>query len=107
MNKVVRLILRISIWSIGLSVAFGAAAFMLAPKTWVVSVYLWPGTYVGAALARLVPLSLMYCVVPEGGAPAFLLLVLIGAFVSWAILFAACQTLWSRYKQGKKSRGQT
>lgn len=101
MNKVVRLIVRVSLWSIGLSVAFGAAAFTLAPNTWVVSVYLWPGTYVGAALARLVSSSLMYFVVPEGGAPAFLLLVLIGAFVSWTILFAACQTLWSRYKQSR------
>ncbi len=101
MNKVVPMLLRVTLWSTGLSVAFGVAAFMLAPNTWVVSVYLWPGNYVGAAIARVVPSSLMYSVVPEGGPPAFLFLVLLGAFVSWTILFGACQTVWSRYRQSQ------
>lgn len=94
MNKGALLLSKITLLSLGFSLAFGASAFMLAPKSWIVSVYLWPGTIVGSALAKVVPSAWMYGIVPEGGAPAFLLLVLIGSFLSWGLLFVVCQALW-------------
>ena len=72
--------------SVVLSAALGLLVFILAPNTWAVSVYLWPGTYVAALLTRIIPNNLIYWLVPEGGPPAFLLLVLLGSFVSWAAL---------------------
>jgi hypothetical protein len=69
------------------SAASGLLVFILAPKSRAVSVYLWPGMHVAPLLARLVPIKIMSWVVPEGGPPAYLLLVLVGSFLSWAVLF--------------------
>ena len=72
---------------------FLAAAFSCFPRTWVVDLYLWPGAKLAPLLSEVVPSTVMYWLVPEGGAPAYLLLVLVASFFSWAALLALLSSI--------------
>jgi len=75
--------------SIGLlaAVVFSALALLL-PFSIVKKIFIGPGLVVGTLLGPLVPDSLTYSLVPEGGAPAAVLLFLLGAILFWTILAA-------------------
>ncbi len=60
----------------------------------------WPAVTV---LEWLVPDQLVYALVPDGGAPATALLVLVGGFLQWGTIFsAACWLLWGRNMAGNR-----
>lgn len=73
---------------IGFSAAVGALALAVLSPGWASTTYLWPGIQTAELLVHITPTAVVYWLVPGGGAPAYLLHVLTGAFVSWAVLFA-------------------
>ena len=73
---------------IGFSAAVGALALGVLLPGWASTTYLWPGIQTAALLVHITLTAAVYWLVPEGGASAYLLHVLTGAFVSWAMLFA-------------------
>ena len=56
----------------------------------------WPAV---AVVEWVVPDNLMYALVPDGGAPATFLFVLVGGFLQWGAVFSAAYWfLWCRNK---------
>ena len=70
------------------SAAIGAVALAILPPGWAWTAYMWPGIQTAPVLVHITPTAMVYWLVPEGGAPAYLLLVLTGAFLAWSVLFA-------------------
>ena len=87
--KNIHAILLLALVGLCLSAAAGALALFALPPGLASTVYLWPGTYIAPVLGKITPASFLYWLVPDGGACAYLLLIAIGAFFSWAVLCAA------------------
>lgn len=79
-------ILLFALLGLSLSAAIGALTLFVLPPGLASAFYLWPGTCVAPILGKLIPMEVLYWLVPGGGAPAYLLLIAIGAFLSWAVL---------------------
>jgi hypothetical protein len=71
--------------AMGSSAAF-ALAFGAFPGSWVTNTFLWPGIQLIPALGRAVPDAFVYALIPEGGAPAGLALILTGSLLTWGIV---------------------
>jgi hypothetical protein len=63
-------------------------AFVLAPRTHVVTAYLLPGIAIAAVLSPAIPTKVVYWLDPEGGPLTFFALTMACAFVFWALVFA-------------------
>ena len=85
--KNLRMVLWLALLGIGVSAATGLLILRTLPQSWAAAVYLWPGNLAAPILGKIIPTAAVYWLVPEGGAPAYLLLILVGAFASWAALF--------------------
>ena len=70
-------------WRI-IAIALGVFAFTLAP---IFDFYIAPSQLLIPVIEPLIPASLVYKVVPEGGAPAGVLLILISAIIFWTLAF--------------------
>jgi hypothetical protein len=82
------------------SVASGALAFVAAPLFDAVGMYITPAKLFLPVMVRFIPSKLVYWLVPDGGAPAGVLLILVSAALFWAIIFGvtyfACATVGRR-----------
>jgi hypothetical protein len=82
------------------AVAFGALAFAAAPLFDAVGMYIMPANLFLPVLVRFIPSKLLYWLVPDGGAPAGVLLILVSATLFWAVIFGVtyfvCATLGRR-----------
>jgi hypothetical protein len=87
--KNIRAILLLALTGLCLSAAIGALALFALPPGLASTSYLWPGTYIAPVLGTVTPASALYWLVPGGGAPAYLFLIAIGAFFSWAVICGA------------------
>lgn len=71
-------------------------------------VYLWPAGILAPVIGPiLLSTKLMYWLVPDGGAPAGVFLIVISAPLFWAILFGVAHFAWSavRKQRVKRSSG--
>ncbi|MCM0083044.1 hypothetical protein L4X63_15740 [Geomonas sp. Red32] len=81
------------------AVSLGAVClFMLPPM---VTVYLWPGVYIGGAVARVIPSALIYALVPDGGGPAFLLIATTCSIFFWTCIIAAIYISFKKLRKGQ------
>jgi len=84
--KNIHTILLLALVGLCLSAAIVGLVLFALPSGLASTVYLWPGTYIAPVLGKITPTSFLYWLVLDGGAPAYLLLIAIGAFFSWAAL---------------------
>ncbi|MQP76363.1 hypothetical protein CQ393_10735 [Stenotrophomonas sp. MYb238] len=87
--KNIRTILLLAFLGIFLSAAIGSLVLFVFPSGLASVAYLWPGAHIAPILSKITPTAVVCWLVPEGGAPAYLLLVVTGALFSWAVLFTA------------------
>ncbi|MDR7134048.1 putative cobalt transporter CbtA [Lysobacter niastensis] len=85
MNRFVRLSALAATAGTGLSGLIGWCLVWFAPGSWATTAYIRPGELIAPLLTGIVPTSFLHSVVPEGGAAAFVLLILVGSFVFWAL----------------------
>jgi hypothetical protein len=76
------------------AVCFGAVCLFLLPP--IVKVYLWPGMHIGGVVARVIPSSLIYALVPDGSGSAFLLIATTCSIFFWACAFAGLYIAFKR-----------
>ena len=80
-------------WTLLLGFSVSAVTTLLAIfsylPSWVTPIFVWPGFKIAPFLAIVIPSQVFYWLVPEGGGSAFILLVVIGAFIVWALVFTA------------------
>jgi hypothetical protein len=86
------------------AVASGALAFAAAPLFDAVGMYLTPARLFLPAMVRFIPSKLVYWLVPDGGAPAGVLLILVSAALFWAIIFGV--TYFACAKLGRRRAAQ-
>lgn len=86
------------------AIALGAVAFAVAPFFDAVGVYLMPARLVGPVLGPIIPLRLAYWLVPEGGAPAGFLLILVSAILFWTTCFGAIYFAWAMSRERQAAR---
>jgi hypothetical protein len=72
-----------------LAIAVGVLAYALAPVLDAVGLYIAPTRILIPVIGPLIPSSVTYRLVPEGGATAGVLLILICALIFWSIIFGA------------------
>jgi hypothetical protein len=101
--KSIRAVLLLVVFGFCLSATLGALSLHLLPPGVASATYLWPGTYVAPMLGKIIPTSAVYWLVPEGGAPAYLLLIGVGAFVSWAVLLGLVAFVVGRWVRPNNS----
>jgi hypothetical protein len=78
-----------------IAIGFGAICLFLSPPMG--KIYLWPGMYIGGAVARIIPSQLIYALVLDGGGPAFLLIAATSSIFFWACLFAGIYTAYKKF----------
>ena len=78
-----------------IAICFGAICLFLLPP--MAKVYLWPGMYIGGAVAHIIPSQLIYALVPDGGGPAFVLIAATSSIFFWTCLFAGIYTAFKRF----------
>lgn len=71
------------------AVVLGALAFVLAPFFDAVRLYTSPAALLVPVLVPIIPSRLMHWLVPDGGAPAAILLIMASAILFWSILLGA------------------
>ena len=90
------------------SIALGVLAFALAPFFDAVGVYITPAAMLVPVVGPLIPSAVAYRLVPGGGAPAGLLLILVCTLLFWTIVFGAthfaCASLRRRRATQKTAR---
>jgi hypothetical protein len=84
-----KLVLRSACFGIVAAIALGAVAFAAAPLFDGVAVFSAPARLVVPIIGPVIPSRLIYWLIPEGGAPAGILLILIAAVLFWSTLFGA------------------
>ena len=64
---------------------FAVVAFWVFPRSWVTTVFVWPGVLLLPLAAWVVPDGMTYRITPDGGPLAALPLVLAGAALFWVV----------------------
>jgi hypothetical protein len=84
----------------------GVIAFALSRFFDAFSLFIAPSRLVSPVIEPLVPDSVIYWLVPNGGAPAGVLLIMFGAFLFWSAAFGAVHFAWMqlRVNQSQPSR---
>jgi len=85
-----------------LAVAGFALAFALAPFFDAVILYIPPAAILVPVIGSLIPPKVGYWLVPNGGGPAGLLLIMISAFFFWTIVFGIVHFSWFSLRQKRK-----
>jgi hypothetical protein len=93
-----KLVLRSACFGIVAAIALGAVAFAVAPLFDGVAVYSAPARLVVPIIGPAIPSRLIYWLIPDGGAPAGILLILISAVLFWSTLFGATYFAFARSK---------
>jgi hypothetical protein len=83
------------------AIALGGLAFAAEPHFDAVGVYFSPARLTIFVVEPLIPSRLMYWLLPDGGAPAGLFLILVSAILFWSIFFGAIYFTWARSKRGR------
>jgi hypothetical protein len=78
-----------------LALALGALAFALARFFDAVGVYITPATLLEPVIEPLIPSAVVYWLVPDGGAPAALLLILVCTLLFWTTVFGVAHFAWA------------
>jgi hypothetical protein len=81
-----------------LAVAGFVLAFALGPFFDAVRVYLAPAGLLLPVIGPLIPSSVVYRFVPDGGAPAGVLLIGICALLFWTIVFGVAHFAWISFR---------
>jgi hypothetical protein len=76
------------------AILLGAAAFALAPLFDAVAIYIAPARLIVPVIGPIIPSQLMDWMVPGGGAPAGVLLILISTILFWGIISGAVYFGW-------------
>jgi hypothetical protein len=84
--------------------AVGVFAYGLAPFFDPVGLYAAPSQILIPVIAPLIPSSVVYRLVPEGGAPAGVLLILTAAFIFWTVIFALAHFVIGSPKRQRADR---
>lgn len=90
-----RLFLKSAALGILAAIALGGLAFAAEPLFDAVGVYIAPARLTIFVVEPLIPSRLMYWLIPDGGAPAGLFLILVSAILFWGILFGAIYFTWA------------
>ncbi len=101
--KSIRTVFLLALLGVSLSAAVGALALFALPSTLASTAYLWPGNYAAPILDKITPVAALYWLVPEGGPLAYLLLIVLGPFFAWAVLFAAVAFVIGRWVRPNNS----
>src|SRR5262245_41531983 len=83
-----------------ISSACGAGSYVF-PLFDAFSIYISPSRFLLPVIGPLVPSALVDRLVPEGGAPAGVLLIVICAALFWAIIFALLYFVWTSIKRAR------
>jgi hypothetical protein len=86
------------------AIALGVSAFAAAPFFDAVGIYLTPAKLVVPVMGPVIPSTLMYWLIPDGGAPAGIFLILVSAVGFWSIFFGAIYFAWARLKSRLSAR---
>jgi hypothetical protein len=89
-----------------LAIALGVLAYAV-PIFYAVGFYAAPSQLLIPIIGSLVPSSLVYRVVPEGGAPAGVLLILTSALIFWTLTFAVIHFLIGSMRRNRASTRTT
>jgi len=85
-----------------LAIAGFALAFALAPFFAAVILYITPAAILVPVIGSLIPSKVVYWLVPDDGASAGLLLIMISAFFFWTIVFGVVHFAWLSLRQRRK-----
>ena len=85
-----------------LAIAGFALAFALAPFFDAVILYITPAAILVPVIGSLIPSKVVYWLVPDGGGPAGLLLIMISAFFFWTIVFGVVHFSWLSLRDRRK-----
>ena len=77
-------------------------AFALAPFFDAVILYITPAAILVPVIGPLIPSKVADWLVPDGGAPAGVLLIMICAFCFWTIVFGAVHFAWPSLRPRRK-----
>ena len=69
------------------AIALGVLAFSAAPFFDAVGMYFAPARLIAPVMMPIIPSRLIYWLVPDGGPPAAILLILVSATSFWSVLF--------------------
>ena len=98
-----RVPLKLFLTSVGVgisaAIALGALAFAAAPFFDAVVLYLAPARLMVPVLGPVIPSRLAYWLMPDGGAAAGLMLILVSAILSWTICFGGIYFAWATSKR--------
>jgi hypothetical protein len=81
------------------AIALGGLAFAAESYFDAEGVYFAPARLTIFVVEPLIPSSLMHWLVPDGGAPAGLFLILVSAILFWSIFFGAIYFTWAMSKR--------
>lgn len=88
------------------AIAVGVLAFALERFVDAVGIYLMPAGLVVPLVGPLIPSRVVYWVIPDGGAPAGLLLILSSALLFWTVMFGAVHFAWASLRS-RRIRART
>ena len=86
------------------AIALGILAFALAPFFDAVGVYITPAGLLVQVIGPLIPSTVVYWLVPGGGAPAGLLLILVCTLLFWTIVFGGTHFAWASLKRRRPTQ---
>ena len=85
-----------------LAIAGFALAFALAPFFDAVILYITPAAILVPVIGSLIPSKVVYWLIPDGGGPAGVLLIMISAFFFWTMVFGVAHFAWLSLRQRRK-----
>jgi hypothetical protein len=92
---------------VGAAIAAGALAFAAGHLFDAVGIYVAPAGFFLPVMQRVISSKLVYWLVPDGGAPAGLLLILVIAIMFWSIVFGATYFAWATLRRDRTAQGTT
>ena len=87
------------------AIAAGVLAFALARFFDAVGAYMEPAAFLMPVIGRIIPLRADW-VIPSGGPPAGVLLMMVCTLLFWAVIFGGSYFAWTKLKH-KRSMQQT
>ena len=94
-----KLVLTSGVVGILAAIALGGIAFAAEPIFDTVRAYFAPARLTIFVVGPLIPSRLMDWLIPDGGGPAGVLLILVSAILFWSIFFGAIYFTWARSKR--------
>jgi len=82
----------------GLAIATALVAFGLSPFFDAIGLYMAPAALLIPLIGPLIPDRLLYWVVPDGGAPAGVLLITFSTIFFWTLIFGVLYLAWHSRK---------